>query len=199
VPAGLAVLGLLAGVLAKAADESGLAWAAELGSRPAVWVLAVALIGRAAPTWRAAALRAAAFFAAMTLAYYAWAAWVLGFGWNRLLPVWLVLSATAVAAASVAAWAGTRRAGALPGAAMAAAAGIALAGGSVQRLYRVWTGDLPGAAVRPVQLVVDVVVAALLVAALPRHGRTRAWAAALLVPLAALAAVGVQWLYRVTG
>ncbi len=70
----------------------------------------------------------------MTLAYYAWAAWVLGFGWNRLL-----------------------------------------AGGSVQRLYRAWTGELP------------------------RHGRTRAWAAALLVPLAVLAAVGVQWLYRLTG
>jgi hypothetical protein len=69
----------------------------------------------------------------MTLAYYAWAAWVLGFGWNRLL-----------------------------------------AGGSVQRLYRAWTGELPGTAVRPVQLVVEVVVAALLVAVLPGHGRTRA-------------------------
>ena len=30
----------------------------------------------------------------------------------------------------------------LPGALMAAAGGIALAGGSVQRLYRWWSGDL---------------------------------------------------------
>ncbi len=45
----------------------------------------------------------------------------------------------------------------------------------MQRLYRAWTGELP------------------------RHGRTRAWAAGLLVPLAVLAAVGVQWLYRLTG
>ncbi len=69
----------------------------------------------------------------------------------------------------------------------------------MQRLYRAWTGELAGTAVRPVQLVVEVVVAALLVAVVLGHGRTRVWAAGLLVPLAVLAAVGVQWLYRLTG
>jgi hypothetical protein len=42
-------LGLVAGALAKAADESGSRWAADLGSYPAAWVLAVALLGGAAP------------------------------------------------------------------------------------------------------------------------------------------------------
>ena len=66
---GLAVvLGVLAGVAAKAADESGPGWAADLGSYPALWVLAVGLVGRAAPGPRAAAVRAGVFFAAMTVA-----------------------------------------------------------------------------------------------------------------------------------
>ncbi len=60
-------------------------------SYPAAWVLAVALLGRAAPTVCAAAARSAAFFAAMSVAYYAWAALALGFGWNRLLGAWLLL------------------------------------------------------------------------------------------------------------
>ncbi len=42
-------LGLVAGALAKAADESGLRWAADLGSHPAAWVLVVALLGGPAP------------------------------------------------------------------------------------------------------------------------------------------------------
>ncbi len=78
-------LGLVAGALAEAADESGLGWAADLGSFPAAWVLAVALLGRAAATVRAAAARSAVSFATMSVAYHAWAALVLGFGWNRLL------------------------------------------------------------------------------------------------------------------
>jgi hypothetical protein len=49
-----AVLGVLAGAAAKAADESGLSWAGTLGPDPVARVLAVALIGRFAPTWRAA-------------------------------------------------------------------------------------------------------------------------------------------------
>ncbi|ADB73889.1 hypothetical protein [Geodermatophilus obscurus] len=57
-------LGPVAGALAKAADESGLRWAADLASHPAAWVLAVALLGGAAPTVRAAATRSAAFSAA---------------------------------------------------------------------------------------------------------------------------------------
>ncbi|TFV91639.1 hypothetical protein E4P40_05645 [Blastococcus sp. CT_GayMR20] len=177
---GFAAFGLLAGIAAKVGDESGWSWAGDLGSYPAAWVLAVALIGRAAPAWRTAAVRAAVFFAAMTVAYYAYAAWVLGFGWNRLLPVWLLLSATAVACAAVAAWWGTRRPGPLPGALMAAAAGIVLAG--------------RGAGI---QLVVDVVVAVVLVLLLPRHGSTRVWALVLTLPMAWLGGRGLDLLAAV--
>ena len=113
----LAAAGVLAGVAAKAADETHWGWAADLGSFPAAWVLTVALLGRFAPSWRAAALRSAVFFAAMSIAYYAWAAEVLDFGWNRqLLGEWLVMSLTAVPATALAAWWASRRAGVLPGA-----------------------------------------------------------------------------------
>ncbi|SOE01430.1 hypothetical protein [Blastococcus haudaquaticus] len=183
--AGFVILGLLAGVAAKAADESGWRWAADLGSYPAAWVLAVALIGRSAPTLPTAAGRAAAFFAAMTLAYYAWAAWALGFGWSRLLPVWLVLSATAVAFfAAVVHWA-ARHTGLLPGAVIALAAGTTLAGGAFPGLWSGLTGGPdPG---HPVQGVVDVLVALLLLAVLPATPRTRLWAVLLVVPAAVVA------------
>jgi hypothetical protein len=186
---GVALLGLLAGVAAKAADESGLRWAADLGSYPAAWVLAVALLGRAAPTLRAATTRSAVFFAAMSVAYYGWAALVLGFGWSRLLVAWLLLSATAVPAVAAAVQWGTRRPGPVPGALVAGAAGIVLAGGAV----------LGGAGAHPVQAVADVVAAAALVVVLPRHGRTRLWALVLLVPATWLAGRGLDVLAALLG
>jgi hypothetical protein len=197
--AGSVLLGVVAGVAAKAADESGIGWAADLGSYPAAWVLAVALVGRYAPTLASAAVRAAVLFAAMTLAYYAWAAQVLGFGWSPQLAPWLVLSTTAVAGAAVGAWWGTRRSGPLPGALMAMAAGIAVAGGSLQQLWWTWTGDFPDMAARPVQVAVDVLVAVLLTLVLPRHHGTRIWALLLVVPLAGLASALLQRLYQLVG
>ncbi|MGY1594657.1 DUF6518 family protein [Geodermatophilus sp. SYSU D00708] len=193
--------GLLAGVVAKAADESGLSWAADLGSYPAAWVLAVALVGRTAPTVGAAAVRAAVFFAAMTLAYYAWAAWVLGFGWSPLLPAWLVLSATAVAATAAGCWWATRRAGLLPGAVVALTAGVTLAGGEAAALLWTLTGGAgPGfRTAHPVQGWVDAVVAVVLVAVLPRSGRTRLWALVLLAPATWLAARGLEVLAQLLG
>ena len=181
----LAALGVLAGVAAKAADESGWRWAADLGSYPAAWLLVVALIGRSAPTPPAAAGRAAAFFAAMTVAYYAWAAWVLGFGWNRLLPVWLVLSATAVAVfAAVVRWA-CGSTGVLPGAVIALAVGTTVAGGA---LPDVWSGPAAGPdPLHPVQGVIDVVVALVLLAVLPSTPRARLWAVLLVVPATVVA------------
>lgn len=181
--------GLVAGVAAKAADESGLAWAADLGSYPAPWVLAVAVLGRAAPSVRAAATRSAVFFAVMSMAYYAWAALVLGFGWNRLLGAWLVLSLTAVPAVAVAVHRATRRDGPLPGALLAGAAGIVLGGGAV-------LGD---AASHPVQAGADVLVAAVLVAVLPRRACTRLWAVAFLAPATWLAARGLDLLQALLG
>lgn len=171
---GAAVAGVLAGIAAKAGDESGWRWAADLGSYPAAWVLVVALIGWTAPSPGAAVVRAGVFFAAMTVAYYGWAALVLDFGWDvRLLLAWLVLSATAVPLAAAAAHWSTRRCGWWPAALLAMAAGIGVGGGA-----------LTEAGSHPVQAVADVLVAAVLVVGLPRDGRTRLAAALLTLPLA---------------
>ena len=181
---GFAALGLLAGIAAKVADESGLAWAADLGSDPPAWVLLVALIGRFAPTLPAAAARAATFFAAMTLAYYGWAVWVLGFGYEPdLMVAWLVLSATAVAAvAAVSRWA-MARPGVLAGALVGLVAGAALVGGALRRTYLWWDGSYAEMALRPVQAVVELVAVLIITLVLPLHRSTRLWALALTVPM----------------
>ena len=189
----LAALGVVAGIAAKAADESGWGWARDLGSFPAAWVLAVALIGRLAPSWRAAVVRSAVFFAAMSIAYYAWAAEVLHFGWNRrLLGEWLVLSLTAVPATALAAWWASRRSGGIPGALLALLAAIAIGGGVVRQQWGIWTGAQPYLMAQPVQAVVDIVVALVLVLVLPLHWRTRLWAVVLTVP-----AVWLMWTFDV--
>jgi hypothetical protein len=183
-----AVGGLVAGTAAKVAD-SGWRWANDLGHYPAAWVLVVALIGWRAPSLRAAAVRAAVFFAVMSVGYYGWAALVLDRGWElRLLVAWLVLSATAVPLTAAAGHVATRRTGWLPGAMLAMAAGIVLGGGVL--------GD-PGA--HPMQAVVDVVVAVGLVVVLARDGRTRLWALALTAPLTWVAAQGLDVLRAVLG
>ena len=189
----LAAVGLLTGVAAKAADETHWGWAADLGSFPAAWVLTVALLGRFAPSWGAAALRSAVFFAAMSIAYYAWAAVVLDFGWNRpLLADWIVLSLSAVPATALAAWWASRRSGGIPGALLAVLAAIAVGGGVVRQQLGIWTGSQPYLMAQPVQAAVDIVVALVLVLALPQHWRTRLWAAALTVPV-----VWLMWTFDV--
>ena len=181
--------GLAAGIAAKAADGSTWRWAEELGHYPAAWVLAVALIGWRAPSLRAAAVRAAVFFAAMTVAYYAWAALVLDRGWElRGLVAWLVLSATAVPVTAAAVRWATRRTGWLPAALLAMAAAITLGG-----------GVLADAGDHPVQAVVDVVVAGVLVVVPPRDGRTRLLAVVLTAPLTWLAAQLLDVLRAVLG
>ncbi len=190
--AGLAFVGAATGVAAKAADESGWTWAADLGTHPAAWVLAVTLIGRTAPTLTAAGVRAALFFAAMTVAYYLWASLVLGFPWTWLLPAWLVLSVTAVPVTAVAVRWATARSGAVPGLLLAGIAGIALAGGSLQRLHLAASGLLVESATRPVQAAVDLLVAAVIVLVLPLHRATRLWGLALLVPMAWAAAWALE-------
>jgi hypothetical protein len=193
----LALAGAVAGIAAKAADESSWSWAADLGTYPAAWVLAVALIGRQAPGPLAAAVRAAAFFAVMSAAYYAWAALVLGFGWSRLLGAWLLVSVTAVPLVAVAVQWATRRPGVLAGAVLAAAAGLVLGGEGVLRLWH-WLTD-SWQALHLVQGVVDVVVALTLTLAFPRQRSTRIWAVVLAVPMAWLAARGLDVFYSVLG
>jgi hypothetical protein len=178
------LVGVFAGTVAKAADESGIGWANDLGSYPAVWVLAVASIGRAAPDLPQAAVRSAAFFAAMTVGYYSWAAEVLHFGWQPgLLTAWLVLSGTAVPATAVAVWWATRRAGVVPGAMLAFAGALATTSGAVNRLWYSLTGDFPAGEVQPVQVVADLVTVLVVVVLLPRHRSTRLWGLVLLLPM----------------
>jgi|SRR4051794_3214349 hypothetical protein len=193
----LALVGVLVGIAAKAADESSWTWAADLGTYPAAWVLAVALIGRQAPGLFAAAVRAAAFFAAMSVAYYAWAALVLGFGWTWLLGAWLVLAVTAVPAVAVAVQWATRRRGVIAGAVLAAAAGLALGGGGALRLWYWLTDSWHGPHL--VQGVGDVLVALSLTLVLPRTPSTRVWAVVLALPMAWLAARALDAFYAVVG
>ncbi len=189
-------LGLLAGVLAKAGDESVRQWAADLGTYPAAWVLAVALIGWWAPTPRAAAVRSGTFFAAMAVAYYAWAALVLDFGWSpRLLIAWLGLSATAVPATGAVVHGATRRSGPLPGGLLGVPAGLVLGSGAAQEWWRAWVQAGPALPDRPVQVIAELVTAATLVAVLPQDPRTGRWAAVLAVP-AVLVAAPVLGLFR---
>jgi hypothetical protein len=195
-----AAIGVLAGIAAKAGDESGWRWAADLGSDAAAWVLAVALIGRYAPTVALAALRAATFFAAMTVAYYGWAVAVLGFGYEPdLIAAWLALSATAVAVfAAGTRWA-TSRPGVLPGAFLGLVAGTVLVGGAVRRLW-LWTdGSLVAELVNPVQAVIEVVAVLVVTLVLPRHRSTRLWALALTLPMWWLAQTLIQELLYGTG
>jgi hypothetical protein len=93
-----------------------------------------------------------------------------------------LLSVTAVPAVGAAGQWATRRAGPLPGALLTGVAGTVLAGGAV----------LADAGTHPVQAVADVTVAAVLVAVLPRHGRTRLWALVLLAPATWLAGRGLD-------
>jgi hypothetical protein len=141
-PAGIA--GVLAGIVAKAGDESGWRWAADLGNCPAAWVLAVALIGWSAPSAVAAALRSGMFFAAMTVAYYAWAAEVLDVGWDvRLLVAWLLLSATAVPVTGAGVQWAPRRAGWFAGGLLGVPAEPVLGSGAARQTWLIWTDSAP--------------------------------------------------------
>jgi hypothetical protein len=186
-----ALLGAAAGVAAKAADEGPVGWLGDLDTYAAVWIFALALIARYAPSSRTAALRAAAFFLAMSLAYYAWAERVLGFGpGGASLALWATVSLTVVPAVAAAlAWGFSRR-GALAGAVVAAAAAVTVADGGVvwQVLWTHVLGAAPdGFRVRPVQAAAALTLGLAIALALPAHRRTRVWALALTPPLAWIA------------
>lgn len=190
----LAGLGLVAGVAAKVADASGVSWLADLGSYPAAWVLAVALVARTAPSTRSAATGSAVFFAVMSTGYYGWAVGVLGFGLRAnlvLLAAWGVLSVTAVPAFAAVVREACVRRGVLPGALLAGAASLALA----DRTSWLLVVRPEGVPLHPVQGVVAAVVALVVAGVLPRHHRTRVVALALLVPAAVLTAAAVDVLY----
>jgi len=182
----LALLAVLAGIAAKEADESQITWASNLGDYPAAWVLALALIGRFSPGLVQAAVRAAVFFVAMCLAYYAWARYAMEFPVDRDFYFWMILAVTAVPAISaVVRWASLRR-GALAGLLIAGVGALAVVDGLAWQLWWAWVlnqapDDFP---LRPVQGIISIVVALIVTGLLPKHTTTRMYAFALLLPSA---------------
>jgi hypothetical protein len=185
---GMVAAGAVCGVAAKVADGSGVRWLADLGTYPAAWMLSGAAIGRFAPTVGQGALRSAAFFVSMCLAYYGWAILVLGFPRGPQLYSWLALSVTAAPVLGAASWWATRQGGPVGGAVMATAAATALSDGSVRQLWLGAAGQLPeGFPLRPGQAVFDVIVALTIALVLPRRPATRVWAGVLLIPMTLVA------------
>jgi hypothetical protein len=189
----IVLAGAAAGVLAKMADESTIGWASDLGTHPAIWIGAAAVIGRLAPSVAWAAGRATAFFVAMTLAYYASSSLVFGFPLDRWVVTWSVLAVTAVPVLAAATWWATRRPGAVPGVLIGALAATILAGGSINQAWLYALGELPADfPVRPVQALTDLATAVVVAGILPVHRSTRVTALVLAPLLAPLAAIGLS-------
>jgi hypothetical protein len=179
------LLGAAAGVSAKVADESGIGWLSDLGTFGAIWVLAIVLIGRFAPTPVEAALRAALFFVALSIGYYAWATFVLGFPVGGLVQRWAVLSVTGVPVLAAAIWWAARQRGILPAIVIGLTAAIALFDGHILPFWYAITDGLPPEfPYRPIQAVVELATASVAVALLPRDWLTRLVAIGLALPAA---------------
>lgn len=181
--------GALSGVAAKVADESDITGMGELGTSPAVWVLALALIARFASTQVDAAIRATAFFTAMCIGYYAWTSLVLGYpGSGPLLVGWVAIALTVIpVGAALIRWS-CDRSGVLSGALLAGAGGLALSDPRVVQLWYAATRELPSDfPLRPVHGVIGIATALIITLWLPRHHATRVWAGALLLPMTYIA------------
>lgn len=182
--AACAAVGVVVGVLAKVADVVG-SWWADAATYPAVWVIPVAVLARTSPGPGQAALRAAAFFVPVVAAYYGWAQLVLGFGSTPYTVVWLAIAAVMVPVlTAVVCWAVRRGPDAATAATVALLGALPFTGGAVQRLWFAATGVVPPSVARPLQAVLEVVVAAVVVLWLPPTRRARLWAALALVPAA---------------
>ncbi len=182
-PGWLVLGGLAAGAAAKIADESGIGWLADLGTYPAVWVLALAVLSRAAPSAAAAAVTAGMFFSSMVLGYYAWARLALSFPWGPEPLYWLAIATVAVPLLATGVWWALRNTGALAGLVLSAVAAIAVGNGAMLRAFRALTGHLPLDLLRPVQVIAEIVISILLIVVFPRDNRTRWWAIAAWLPL----------------
>lgn len=103
----LATLGVVAGGLAKLADESALAnqlGLNDLGTYLGLWIVIATIIAVTSETrWRAA-VGGVLFFVGMVLAYYAVTRWLFGFWAWRPFFVWLVGAGTAVPLFTAAVW-----------------------------------------------------------------------------------------------
>lgn len=195
-PAGLAAGGVLAGVAAKVADESGPTWLGDLGTYLTLWVFATALIGRLAPSRSQAALRAALFFTSLCIGYYAWTGYVLDYPVGVYAAAWLGVAVTAVPACAALVRHCFPRDGAVPGVLLGAVAALEVGDGAVVQLWWWATGQLPEEfPVRPVRAVAGILAALTIALLFPRRRRTRAWALLSLVPLSWAAAWVTGYLF----
>lgn len=177
-------LGVVAGIAAKLADESGIGWLSDLGTFGAIWVLVIIAIAWIAPTLVAAAVRSALFFIGLSVAYYAVSSFVLGFPETGLVVRWAALAVTAVPIMAAAIWWAARRRGLLPAVVAAMVAAIALFDGNVLPFWYAATGEPlpPEFPYRPVQAAVEIGTALVAVLLIPREWLTRAVALVLIVP-----------------
>lgn len=176
--------GLVAGVLAKVADESGVGWLSDLGTFFAFWVLVLVLIAWRADSVLSAALRGVLFFLGLTVGYYAFSVLILGFPGGQLARRWATLAITAVPLLAAGVRWASRESGWVAAGVVAVVAALAMFDGHTVALMRDLTGSgmPPGMVRRPVQAFVEVGTAVLAIALVARDWRTRALAITLLFP-----------------
>lgn len=184
--AGSVVLGGLCGVGAKAADSAAVDWVSDLANYPGLYMLGLAFLAWTAGTAATAAARAALFFTALCLAYYAWSSIVLGFGGGRFLYAWTAVALTVVPLiAALLQWA-FRRDGGLAGFVIGLAGAVPLADGVLRRIWSLHVSDAldSGTSLHVPQAVLDVVITGIIVGLLPRYRKTRLASVLLVLPLA---------------
>ncbi len=142
------------------------------------------VIGWTAPTLTAAALRAGLFFVGLSLAYYAFSTFVLGYPGGALVQRWAILAVTAVPLVAAATWWASRHRGPLPAVVLGLVAAIALIDGNVLPFWYAVIGDpLPAEfPYRPIQAVVEIGTASVIAGLVPRNWATRAMALVVVVP-----------------
>ncbi|WP_213814832.1 DUF6518 family protein [Glaciihabitans sp. dw_435] len=182
------VVGFLFGVLAKAADNWGERWASDLGTYPALWILVMAVVGLVASTLTDAALGAVAFFVPMVVAYYGWSVLVLGYDPTLYVFAWGLLAVTLCPALTALAWQAIRRRGVLAGLVLGTMAGAILGEGPIWQFWLLINGGLPADfPMHPVQAIVDVLFATLIIFVIPRTRSARLWAFGFAILVAAAA------------
>jgi hypothetical protein len=174
--------GVASGILAKLADGAGSWGLGTMTSNIAVWVLIVGVWGATARTALDAVLRSAAFAAALTVSYYAWAELVLGYPRASITAMWIALSVTAVPVLAAVVQRAVRSARPLAGAALAIVASIPLTDEPVVHAWYQLTGQVSRSPQAPLAATVAVATWVTVLLILPRHRSTRLWGLAFAIP-----------------
>ena len=177
------VLGGAWGVLARLLADSSVFWLHDAAADVAVWLTAVAGIGRIARSARQAAALAAGFLLAAVAADYGFGALALREHVDRGVLLWVGTALTVAPAVAALTQVALRRRGPLGGLVLAVLAGGVLVDGSVQQLLLHAQGQLPDTIPMHVpQAVLDAACVLVLLLALPRSWSTRCFALLLAVP-----------------